>query len=372
MVIVADVEALAPRDATGDPKAVTFQRLLRDALHARVAVVCTTSRPESVDPALRSPGLLDHELAVPLPDAGLRREQLGVLTRRMPLAADVRLDEVAARTPGFVAADLAALVREAGVRAALRQKDTRRPPPRCPAPTSRRRWKWCGPPRWASSTVDIAAVTLDDVGDMVEVKEVLTESVLWPLTYPDTFARLGVQPPRGVLLYGPPGCGKTFLVKAIAGTGQANVLSVKGAELLSQMGRRERTGGPRTVPPGPGGRADAGLPGRGGRARADPGAGHRRGYHRPGGGRAADRAGRGGVAAQRRGDRRHQPARPGRPGAAAPRAAGAAGVRTAAGRGGPRRDPARRRPDGPAGRRRRPDRGSPPTWTASRPPTARR
>ena len=76
---------------------------------------------------------------------------------------------------------------------------------------------------------------------MAEVKQALTESVLWPLSYPDTFARLGVQPPRGVLLYGPPGCGKTFLVKAIAGTGQANVLSVKGAELLSKwVGESER------------------------------------------------------------------------------------------------------------------------------------
>ena len=70
----------------------------------------------------------------------------------------------------------------------------------------------------AESTLEVAAVTLNDVGDLEEVKEVLTESVLWPLTYPDTFARLGVSPPRGVLLYGPPGCGKTYLVKAIAGT----------------------------------------------------------------------------------------------------------------------------------------------------------
>jgi transitional endoplasmic reticulum ATPase len=93
----------------------------------------------------------------------------------------------------------------------------------------------------AESTLEVAAVTLDDVGDMAEVKQTLTESVLWPLTYPDTFARLGVSPPRGVLLYGPPGCGKTYLVKAIAGTGKANVLSVKGAELLSKwVGDSER------------------------------------------------------------------------------------------------------------------------------------
>jgi transitional endoplasmic reticulum ATPase len=84
------------------------------------------------------------------------------------------------------------------------------------------------------SSLELPDLTLDDVGDMAEAKQVLTEAVIWPLTNPDTFARLGIQPSHGVLLYGPPGCGKTFLVKALAGSGQANVLSVKGAELLSK------------------------------------------------------------------------------------------------------------------------------------------
>src|SRR4029453_160838 len=100
------------------------------------------------------------------------------------------------------------------------------------------------PTSMAESTLEVAAVTLDEVGDLEEGKDVLTESVLWALTYPDTFAGLGVSPPRGVLLYGPPGCGKTYLVKAIAGTGKANVLSVKGAELLSKwVGESERAVG---------------------------------------------------------------------------------------------------------------------------------
>ncbi len=238
VVVVTDVEALAPRDAPS-PLATVFRQLLAEALRAGTAVVCTTSRPESVDPSLRSPGLLDHELAVPLPDAALRREQLGVLTRRMPLAEDVRLEDVAARTPGFVAADLSALVREAGVRAALRQKSAEAPS--VAAEDFNAALEVVRPTSMAESTVDISGLSLDDVGDMAPVKEVLTESVLWPLTYPDTFARLGVQPPRGVLLYGPPGCGKTYLVRAIAGTGKANVLSVKGAELLSKwVGESER------------------------------------------------------------------------------------------------------------------------------------
>ncbi|HEY2674476.1 MAG TPA: AAA family ATPase [Rugosimonospora sp.] len=238
VVIVADAEALAPREAPG-PLSTVFRQLVGEALRSGTAVVCTTSRPESVDPTLRSPGLLDHELAVALPDAAMRREQLTVLTRPMPLAEDVKLDDVAARTPGFVAADLAALVREAGVRAALRQKVS--DAPSVAATDFHAALEVVRPTSMAESTLELAKVTLDDVGDMASVKEVLTESVLWPLTYPDTFARLGVQPPRGVLLYGPPGCGKTFLVKAIAGTGRANVLSVKGAELLSKwVGESER------------------------------------------------------------------------------------------------------------------------------------
>ena len=238
VLLIADVEALAPRAEPG-PLSTVFRQVIAEVVKLGTAVVCTTSRPEAVDPDLRGPDLLAVQLAVALPDAAMRRQQLGVLTRGMPLAEDVRLDDVAGRTPGFVAADLGALAREAGVRAALRQKDA-------PAPTVTMvdfegALDVVRPTSMADSTLEVAAVTLDEVGDMVEVKQVLTESVLWPLTYPDTFARLGVSPPRGVLLYGPPGCGKTYLVKAIAGTGKANVLSVKGAELLSKwVGESER------------------------------------------------------------------------------------------------------------------------------------
>ncbi|MEW2380933.1 AAA family ATPase [Micromonospora sp. NPDC047707] len=238
VLLVTDVEALAPADAPG-PVATVFRQVVAETVAAGAAVVCTTGRPEAVDPALRAPDLLSLRIGVPLPDAALRREQLSVLTRQVPLAEDVRLDEVAARTPGFVAADLAALVREAGVRAALRQKAVDRPTVAMGDFVAA--LEVVRPTTMAASTLELASVTLDDVGDLVEVKQTLTESVLWPLTYPDTFARLGVQPPRGVLLYGPPGCGKTYLVTALAGTGRANVLSVKGAELLSKwVGESER------------------------------------------------------------------------------------------------------------------------------------
>ncbi|MEU5906410.1 AAA family ATPase [Micromonospora sp. NPDC047527] len=238
VLLVTDLEALAPADEPG-PLATVFRQVLAESVRAGVAVVCTTSRPEAVDPALRAPDLLSLRISIPLPDPALRREQLGVLTRQVPLADDVRLDEVAGRTPGFVAADLAALVREAGVRAALRQKSAETPTVSMADFTAA--LEVVRPTTMAASTLELASVTLEDVGGLDEVKQTLTESVLWPLTYPDTFARLGVQPPRGVLLYGPPGCGKTYLVTALAGTGRANVLSVKGAELLSKwVGESER------------------------------------------------------------------------------------------------------------------------------------
>ncbi|KWV33095.1 AAA family ATPase [Micromonospora rifamycinica] len=238
VLLVTDVEALAPAEDAG-PLATVFRQVVAGAVRSGTAVVCTTSRPESVDPGLRAPDLLSLRITVPLPDPALRREQLTVLTRQVPLAPDVRLDEVAGRTPGFVAADLAALVREAGVRAALRQKTAEQPTVAMADFSAA--LEVVRPTTMAASTLELATVTLDDVGGLGEVKQTLTESVLWPLTYPDTFARLGVQPPRGVLLYGPPGCGKTYLVTALAGTGRANVLSVKGAELLSKwVGESER------------------------------------------------------------------------------------------------------------------------------------
>lgn len=239
VLLVEDVEALAPREHAPALAAVLMDVLARGVATPQVAVVCTTARPEALSAQLRQPDLLDREIAVPLPDRAQRKALLEVLLRSSPLAADVHLDEVAARAPGFVAADLLALRREAAVRAALRQRDAAMPT--IAQEDLLGALDVVRPTAMNESTVDIPALSLDDVGDMAEARQALTEAVLWPLRYPDTFTRLGVRPPRGVLLYGPPGCGKTFLVRALAGSGQANVLSVKGAELLSKwVGESER------------------------------------------------------------------------------------------------------------------------------------
>jgi transitional endoplasmic reticulum ATPase len=242
VLLITDVEALLP--ATNPPPLAT---VVLDALAPaldRVAMVVTTAHPESVDPRLRAPDLIDRELSLGLPDARTRTELLRVLLRAVPLNPEVDLAAVGERTPGFVTADLVALRREAAVRAALRHRSTGDAQSTLTI-TQRDLIDALDTIRpismSTSGIVTTGALTLDEVGDMAHTKQALTEAVLWPLRYPDSFTRLGVDPPRGVLLFGPPGCGKTFLVRALAGSGALNVFSVKGAELLDKwVGESER------------------------------------------------------------------------------------------------------------------------------------
>jgi len=232
VLLITDVDALLP--ATAEPVAALILGELRTAVATEgVALIATSARPDQLDSRLRAPDLCDRELGLPLPDAGTRKALLEALLKHVP-TEDLDLDEIARRTPGFVVADLAALVREAALRAASRASVDGQPPKlnqddlvgalTVIRPLSRS----------ASEELTVGNVTLDDVGDMAEAKQALTEAVLWPLQHPDTFARLGVDPPRGVLLYGPPGCGKTFVVRALASTGQLSVHAVKGSELMDK------------------------------------------------------------------------------------------------------------------------------------------
>lgn len=241
VLLVTDIDGLLP---SGDPpplSTVVLDSLSSAIRSARLALVVTSAQPQAIDARLRSPDLVDRELTVPLPDATGRADLLRVLLRNAPLANDVELGEIADHTPGFVAADLVALCREAAVRAALRHTDTPEEPTIGQADLAGAVTAVRPISLSTSDSLRTGDLTFDDVGGMAEVKQSLTETVLWPLHYPDSFARLGVDPPRGVLLYGPPGCGKTFLVRALAGSGKLNVLSVKGAELLDKwVGESER------------------------------------------------------------------------------------------------------------------------------------
>ncbi len=232
VLLITDVDALLP--ATADPVAALILAELRTAVATEgVALIATSARPDQLDARLRAPELCDRELGVPLPDAATRKALLETLLKAVP-TGDLKLDEIASRTPGFVAADLAALVREAALRAASRASTESQPPTlnqddlvgalSVIRPLSRS----------ASEELTVGNLTFDDVGDMADAKQSLTEAVLWPLQHPDTFARLGVDPPHGVLLYGPPGCGKTYVVRALASTGQLSVHAVKGSELMDK------------------------------------------------------------------------------------------------------------------------------------------
>ncbi|WP_328388970.1 AAA family ATPase [Nocardia sp. NBC_00416] len=239
ILLITDIDALLPDPA--EPVATLILDQLRAAVaEPCVALLATTAHPAAIDPRLRAPDLCDRELALTLPTAAVRRALLEQLLRRVPTGA-LRLDEIAAAAPGFVVADLAALVREAALRAAARAS-RESSEPRLEQEDLSGALQVIRPlSRSGTEELALGSLGLDDVGDMADTKQALTETVLWPLRHPDSFARLGIDPPRGVLLYGPPGCGKTFLVRALAGTGQLSVHSVKGAELMDKwVGSSER------------------------------------------------------------------------------------------------------------------------------------
>lgn len=241
VLLITDVDALLP--AKSEPVSTLILDELRAAISPtdatstsddHIALIVTSAEPAGLDERLRAPDLCDRELVIGLPDAARRARILGVILTGVPTDRALDLDHIAARTPGFVAGDLAALAREAALRAAARASATDAAPSLTDddlvgaldviRPVSRLR----------TPEVAVGSITLDDVGDMTETKQALTETVLWPLQHPDTFTRLGVEPPRGVLLYGPPGCGKTFVVRALAASGMLSVHMVKGAELMDK------------------------------------------------------------------------------------------------------------------------------------------
>ncbi|MFD1815171.1 AAA family ATPase [Rhodococcus gannanensis] len=232
VLLVTDLDALLP----GEPEPVSaliLDELRRAVDTPGVAFVATTAHPDALDDRARGQDVCDRELTIPLPDGATRRGLLELMLRRVPTDT-LDLTEIASRAPGFVAADLAALVREAAIRAASRAS-AEGSEPRLEQSDLLGALDVIRPlSRSGTEELAVGSVTLDDVGDMVETKQALTEAVLWPLQHPDSFARLGVDPPRGVLLYGPPGCGKTFLVRALASSGQLSVHAVKGAELMDK------------------------------------------------------------------------------------------------------------------------------------------
>lgn len=258
IIFFDEIDSLAPKRERVEgevEKRVVAQLLsLMDGLKARgdVIVMAATNRPDSIDPALRRPGRFDREIAIGVPNAKARGEILEIYLRSMPVAQDVERETLADVTHGFTGADLAALCREAAM-ASLHRHLPALAPGAAPVPydtlmamevTMADFSAALGevePSGLRELSVEVPNVRWEEVGGLETVKTALQETIAWPLAQPGLFERAGVRPPRGILLYGPPGNGKTLIVKALASQGNLNFISIKGPELLSKyVGESER------------------------------------------------------------------------------------------------------------------------------------
>lgn len=257
IIFIDELDAIAPKreETNGEVERRTVAQLLTlmDGLKSRgqVVVIGATNRPDSLDPALRRPGRFDREIEIGVPDSEERKEVLEIHTRNMPLSEDVDLDKIANTTHGFVGADLESLCKEAAMRVVRRilpeiQNDEEIPKEVMEkivvtGDDFKNAQKEIQPSALREVLVQIPDIKWDDIGGLEDVKQELKEAVEWPLKHPETFQRLGIRPPKGTLLYGIPGTGKTLLAKAVASESEANFISVKGPELLSKwVGESEK------------------------------------------------------------------------------------------------------------------------------------
>ena len=259
IIFFDEIDSLAPKrdrvEGEVEKRVVAQLLSLMDGLKARgdVIVMAATNRPDSIDPALRRPGRFDREIAIGVPNIRGRGEILEIYARSMPIAPDVDRAGLAEVTHGFTGADLAALCREAAM-ASLRRHLPILAPGAGPVPYETLMALEVNmadftvalgevePSGLRELSVEVPNVRWDDVGGLDSIKAALQEAITWPLAQPGLFERAGVRPPRGILLYGPPGNGKTLMVKALASQSNLNFISVKGPELLSKyVGESERS-----------------------------------------------------------------------------------------------------------------------------------
>jgi transitional endoplasmic reticulum ATPase len=249
ILFVDEIDSIAAaRDDEADMENRVVAQLLTlmDGLETtgEVVVIGATNRVDNVDEALRRGGRFDREIEIGVPDEPGRREILAVHTRGMPLGDDVALDRLAARTHGFVGADLDSLVREAAMAALRRDAEARTEGPaelRVTRADFETALAAIEPSAMREYVAESPQVTFADVGGLAEAKVRLREAVEWPLEYGPLFEATRTDPPAGILLYGPPGTGKTLLARATAGESGVNFLRVAGPELLDRyVGESEK------------------------------------------------------------------------------------------------------------------------------------
>jgi transitional endoplasmic reticulum ATPase len=258
IIFIDEMDAIAPKreEVTGEVERRVVAQLLSlmDGMGSRgnIIVIGATNRPNAIDPALRRPGRFDREIEIGVPDKAGRYEVLQIHTRNMPLAEDMDLKRLSDVTHGYTGADIASLCREAAMKALRRYipeinlEEERIPPEILEKMVVNMddfmsAYREITPTAMREVYVEVPQVHWNEVGGLEQVKQELMESVEWPLKKPEVFQKMGIKPPRGILLYGPPGCGKTLLARAVATESEANFISIKGPEIFSKwVGESEK------------------------------------------------------------------------------------------------------------------------------------
>ncbi len=258
IIFIDELDAIAPKreEVTGEVERRVVAQLLAlmDGLSGRgnVIVIGATNRPGALDPALRRPGRFDREIEIGVPDKHGRYDIVQIHTRGMPLAHDVDLKKLSDMTHGYTGADVSALGRETAMKSLRRylpqiNLEEERIPPNVLEKMEvtmedfTNAYKEITPTAMREVYIEVPTTRWEDIGGLEEVKEDLKEAVEWPLNTPEIFVRLGIKPPKGILLFGPPGCGKTLLAKAVATESAANFITVKGPEVFSKwVGESEK------------------------------------------------------------------------------------------------------------------------------------
>ncbi len=258
ILFIDEIDAIAPKrsEVTGEVERRVVAQLLAsmDGLKGRghIIVIGATNRPDAIDEALRRPGRFDREIEIGIPGRDGRMEILQIHTRGMPLAEDVNLTRISEITHGYTGADLEALSREAAMKALRRYlpqidlEEKRIPHEVLDQMVVNNQdindaFREVTPTAMREVYIESPNIPWDEVGGLEGVKQNLKEAVEWPLKRPDMFTRMGINPPKGILLHGPPGCGKTLLARAVATESEANFISVRGPEIFSKwVGESEK------------------------------------------------------------------------------------------------------------------------------------
>jgi len=227
LLFIDEIDAVCPKEATTHRWTATLVSCMDTAPH--VFVLAATNSPHTVDPALRRPGRFDREIAIGIPSKTTRRNILQAMLDPVPKSVTLeQVWQISDKCHGFVGADLAALVREAGLKA------VRRKPLEITFQDLMDASKVIKPSTLNEVAISVPHVKWTDIGGQEDTKQRLREAVEWSIRNPEVFLRMGIKPPKGILLYGPPGCAKTMMAKALATESGANFIAVKGPELFSK------------------------------------------------------------------------------------------------------------------------------------------